>query len=208
MILERISVGPLETNCYVLAERPSSKAIIIDPGSNEGKIRAVLDKHKLTPAFIINTHGHFDHIGCDDKFGVPVYIHRLDMPLLRNPQKNLSIFLDSAYAVNAQIKELEDKDHIDLGKISLEVIHTPGHTPGGICLWMRSPDDKILFSGDTLFRQSIGRSDFPGVDPDQIIKSIESKLFGLSADTVVYPGHGPSTTIKEEKENNPFFQMS
>lgn len=131
MILEAVCVGPFQVNCYILAYEENTEAIIIDPGDQEKKIRQVLDRHKLKPAFIINTHAHFDHIGCDDKFGVPVYIHEDDLALLKDPQLNLSNWLDSSYTSRSLIKTLQDHEKIELGMIQLEVIHTPGHTPGG-----------------------------------------------------------------------------
>lgn len=204
MILEIICVGQFQVNCYVLASGKDSPAIIIDPGDECNKIKRLLNKHKLTPAFIINTHGHIDHIGCDNEFSVPVYIHSQDIPLLGNPTLNLSGLLISPYSVKSKVKALEDRQDIELDGIKLEVIHTPGHTPGGICLLMKKPDNKILFSGDTLFFQGIGRTDFPGADEAIIIKSIKEKLFKLDEDTVVYPGHGPSSTIGKEKKSNPF----
>jgi hydroxyacylglutathione hydrolase len=204
MILKAISVGPMQVNCYILAAASNTSAIIIDPGYEVRKIKRALDKNKLTPAFIINTHGHIDHIGCDDEFGVPVYIHKADLAALRDPQINLSSFLAAPYSYQAEVKTLEDKDSIELGTIQLEVIHTPGHTAGGICLLMKKPVDNILFSGDTLFYQSVGRSDFPGADGDLLVKSIKERLLSLPDDTVVYPGHGPSSTIGNEKANNPF----
>jgi hydroxyacylglutathione hydrolase len=208
MILETICVGPFQVNCYILAPAASGRAILIDPGDQEGKIRKVLDKHKLKPAFIINTHAHFDHIGCDDKFSVPVYIHQKDLALLKNPQLNLSNWLDSPYVASSQIKTLEDQEDILLDQIELKVIHTPGHTPGGICLLLTKPVNKILFSGDTLFCQGVGRTDFPGADEDALIRSIKERLFVLSDDTVVYPGHGPVTTIGQEKSGNPFLMSA
>lgn len=204
MILETICVGPMQVNCYILASRSNSKGIIIDPGYEERKILRVLDKHRLKPAFIINTHGHIDHIGCDDKFDVPVYIHQKDLTALKNPQINLSVFFASSLCLDSKIKTLEDKEYIELDQIKLEVIHTPGHTPGGICLLMIKPTNKILFTGDTLFCQGIGRTDFPGADSELLVKSIKERLFKLSDDTVIYPGHGPSSTIGNEKKNNPF----
>jgi glyoxylase-like metal-dependent hydrolase (beta-lactamase superfamily II) len=204
MILESLCVGPFQVNCYILAVQANSAAIIIDPGSDEKRIKQVLNKHQLKPAFIINTHGHIDHIGCDDKFAVPVYIHRQDLPLLKNSRLNLSELLTAPYAVNSSIKPLEDKDNLELEQIQLEVIYTPGHTPGGICLLMKKPANKILFSGDTLFFQGIGRTDFPGADEKLLIKSIKERLMQLPDDTIVYPGHGPSSTIGEEKRNNTF----
>jgi len=204
MILETTVVGPFEVNCYIIASENKSPAIIIDPGEGEDKIKQVLSKYKLKPAFIINTHGHIDHIGCDDKFGVPVYIHHQDLRLLRDPRLNLSSLLTSSFSVKSEIRTLEDKENVELGQIQLEVMHVPGHTPGGIALLMKKPQNNILFTGDTLFYQGIGRTDFPGADGQLLIKSIKEKMFNLSDDTVIYPGHGPSSTIGEEKRKNPF----
>lgn len=204
MILETVCVGPMEVNCYILASKEDSSAIIIDPGSQERKISQALDKYRLTPAFIINTHGHYDHIGSDDKFGVPIYIHQADQALLRDAQRNLSGLFALPYAVKSKITPLKDNDIIELDDIRLRVIHMPGHTPGGIAMLMEKPQDKIVFTGDSLFCQGIGRSDFPGGDGSLLIKSVKDKLLILPDDTVIYPGHGPTSTIGEEKINNPF----
>lgn len=204
MILETICVGPFQVNCYILASGENSSAIIIDPGEDYAKIKQALSKHRLKPAFIVNTHGHIDHIGCDDKFDVPVYIHQKDLSLLKDSSLNLSNLLTSPYSVKSEVRVVQDKENIELGQIELEVMHTPGHTPGGICLLMKRPTNKILFSGDTLFCQGIGRTDFPGADEALLIKSIKEKLLKLDDDTTVYPGHGPSSTIGEEKRSNPF----
>lgn len=204
MILETLCVGPFQVNCYILALASNSKAIIIDPGDECNRIKRLLNKHRLRPAFIVNTHGHADHIGCNDAFDVPVYIHSQDLALLKDPKLNLSNFLMSPYKVKSEVKTLEDKENIEHNGIQLEVIHTPGHTPGGICLWMKKPSKKILFTGDTLFCQGIGRTDFPGADGDLIIESIKNKLFKLEDDIVIYPGHGASSVLGEEKKNNPF----
>lgn len=205
MILETICVGPMLVNCYILAGDCNCPAIIIDPGYECNKIKQILDKHKLKPAFIINTHAHADHIGCDDKFDVPVYIHHKDLALLKDPELNLSSLFMSALSIKSKVKTLEDKEDIILDQIKLEVIHTPGHTPGGICLLMHKPTNKILFTGDTLFCQGIGRTDFPGADGNLLMQSVRNRLFKLPDDTVIYPGHGPSSTIGEEKKSNPFF---
>lgn len=204
MILETLSLGQMQVNCYILASRENSKAIIIDPGSEERKIKKVLDKHKLTPIFIINTHGHYDHIGSDDKFQVPIYIHKQDFPYLKNPELNLSGLFFIPYEVKSEIKALEEGEILELEDIQLRVIHIPGHTPGGIALEMRKPLNKILFTGDSLFFQGIGRSDLQGGNGDLLIKSIKEKLLNLPSDTVIYPGHGPTSTIGEEARNNPF----
>lgn len=204
MILETIRVGAMQVNCYILASGKTPEAIIIDPGEEEDRISEALNKHGLKPVFIINTHGHIDHIGSDDKFGVPVYVHREDLALLKDPRLNLSSFLGAGLSIKSILRPLEDKDKIELEKIELEVIHTPGHTPGGISLLMKKPKDKILFTGDTLFYHGIGRTDFANASEALLVKSIKEKLFNLADDTVVYPGHGPSSTIGEEKRNNPF----
>jgi len=206
MILETLCVGQMQVNCYILASSHNSRAIIIDPGDEKQKIERVLKKYFLKPEFIINTHGHIDHIGCDDKFGVPVYIHRQDLALLENPELNLSVFFAPPFSLKSNVKILEDKDNIELDQIQLEVIHVPGHTPGGISLLMKKPKDKILFTGDALFYHGIGRTDFSGASETLLIKSIKMRLFKLSDDTIVYPGHGPSSTIGEEKNNNPFLK--
>jgi glyoxylase-like metal-dependent hydrolase (beta-lactamase superfamily II) len=197
-------VGPYQVNCYILAHKKEGQAIIIDPGADHHKIQNLLNKHKLKPAFIINTHGHADHIGCDDKFNAPVYIHTEDAPMLNSPELNLSNFLTGSYQVASEIRKLKDGQMVLLGEIELEVMHIPGHTPGGIALLMKKPENKIVFTGDSLFRLSIGRTDFPGGDAGVLIKSIKEKLLKLPDDTVIYPGHGPSSTIGEEKKDNSF----
>lgn len=204
MILDTICVGTFQANCYILAMGPGRQAIIIDPGGQKNKIIEALDKHNLKPEFVINTHGHIDHIGCDDEFRVPIYIHCADAPMLKNPELNLSNFINLPCSVESSIKALEDKDKITLDEIELEVIHTPGHTLGGICLLLKKPLKNILFSGDTLFFESIGRADFTGSNAQALIKSIKERLFVLPDDTVIYPGHGQSSTIGHEKRHNPF----
>ena len=206
MILETIHVGPYEVNCYILAQNNSDEAIIIDPGDEPDKIKRVLARYKLKPGLIINTHGHIDHIGADDAFGVCVYIHKDDMNCLSNPHLNLSAFFSMPLRIKLKSAQhaLEDNEEIELGKIKLQVLHTPGHSPGGICLLLREPKRDIVFSGDTLFYQGIGRTDFPFASLEQLKKSIKEKLFVLDNRTQVYPGHGPATTIGEEKNSNPF----
>ena len=205
MIFETIVVGSMEVNCYILASGKNRKAFIIDPGDDEIKIRKVLDRYDLHPAAVINTHGHFDHIGCDDAFGVPVCIHSQDAGMLVDSKRNYSAFLASPFRVKSEIKELEDKQKITLEDLELEVRHIPGHTHGGIALVLKKPQEKIVFSGDSLFWGSIGRTDLGG-DEKLLVRSIKDKLLSLSDDTVVYPGHGPATSIGEEIANNPFLK--
>jgi hydroxyacylglutathione hydrolase len=203
MILEIVNVGPMQVNCYILACAQAKSAIIIDPGDQVEKINAVLAKHKLSAAMVINTHGHYDHIGCDDEFGVAVYVHKQDLAMLEDASKNLSASFSFNYQVRSEIKTLEDKEIIRLDCLELEVIHLPGHTPGGIGLLLKKPQKDIVFTGDTLFYRSIGRFDLPGSSQEELEKSLD-RLFVLPNQTRVYPGHGPATTIGEEKINNPF----
>jgi glyoxylase-like metal-dependent hydrolase (beta-lactamase superfamily II) len=204
MILETVNVGPMQVNCYILACADGGQAIIIDPGDQALKIRAVLDKHKLKPAMVINTHGHYDHIGKDDEFNVLVYVHKNDLAMLLDPGKNLSASFSLAYKVSSEIKTLEDKEIIKLDCLELEVLHLPGHTPGGIGLLMKKPQTDIIFTGDTLFYQGVGRWDLPGGSQQQLEDAIREKLFVLPSQTKVYPGHGAATTIAREKSSSLF----
>ncbi len=206
MIIEALSLGAMETNCYVLAAQEGAGAIIIDPGAEERKIRAVLARHDLHPALVVNTHGHYDHIGCDDKFNVPVAIHKEDASFLKDPMLNLSGKFCVPYKTEAKIIILEDKQLIEQEGIALEVLHIPGHTPGGIALLLKSPQNNIVFTGDTLFCQGIGRSDLAGGDEALLVRKIKEKLLSLPDNVTVYPGHGPSTTIGKEKRGNSFLK--
>ena len=203
MILERVVVGSFAVNCYILAADTGSQAVIIDPGDELEKITRVLHRHTLTPGIVVNTHGHFDHIGCDNDLGVPVYIHAADAPMLGDSRKNYSAFFGVSSRVSAQIVMLSDRERIVHAGIELEVLHIPGHSPGGISLVLKKPESGIVFSGDSLFCQGIGRTDLGG-DEELLVRSIREKLLTLPDETVVYPGHGPATTIGDEKKENPF----
>ncbi|TRZ49382.1 MAG: MBL fold metallo-hydrolase [Dehalococcoidia bacterium] len=200
-ILKTVIVGQIDTNCYILGCEKSPQAIIIDPGGDYQKINRCLDENGLQAKLIINTHGHIDHIGANDKFGVPVCIHRLDADCLLEPARNFSeILLGFSSTFHPAARLLEEGDKINVGEISLEVIHTPGHSPGGICL----KTDNLIFTGDTLFCAGVGRTDLPGASGEVLIKSIKEKILGLDNDVVVYPGHGASSTIGKERRENPF----
>jgi glyoxylase-like metal-dependent hydrolase (beta-lactamase superfamily II) len=175
MILENVVVGPMQVNCYILASEKGSECLIIDPGSEERKIRKVLEKHALRPAFVINTHGHFDHIGSDDKFGVPVYVHKDDVAMLEKPELNLSRLFSMSYQVASDILPLEDDSVIGIDGLALQVIHVPGHTPGGIALYVKEPKSRVLFTGDSLFCQGVGRTDFAGASEKQLLGAIKDK---------------------------------
>ncbi len=204
MLIEKIIVGSMEVNCYLVGKEPSKEIAIIDPGDDFSRIKKAIDRLKLIPKFIINTHGHMDHIGADDKFNLPIYIHRLDKDCLFNPEKNLSAMFGLSYSVKSQAKPLEDGDIINLGDLNLEVMHTPGHTIGSICLKVNN----IVFTGDTLFLGGVGRTDFPGSSEENLFSSIKKRLLVLDDETIIYPGHGPESTIGKEKERNPFLMST
>jgi len=199
-ILERIVVGPMETNCYIFGSSKTKEVLIIDPGDEYSKIKRILDMNNFKTKFIINTHGHIDHIGADDKFNLPVYIHSLDKDCFNNPTKNLSSFFNFRKTMNFKVESLNDEDEINIDMLTLKVIHTPGHTQGSICLSI----EDIIFTGDTLFCEGVGRTDLPNASHKQIIQSIKNKLLKFSDDIEIYPGHGPSSTIGNERRNNPF----
>lgn len=197
-ILHRLIVGEIQTNCYIFGCSRTREVTIIDPGAEQDKIISLLDKEKLIARFIINTHGHIDHIGANAFFKLPVYIHKADANFLTNPLLNLSLVHANFGVLPKASRLLEDKDEIEISDIMLKVIHTPGHTPGGISLHYKD----IVFTGDTLFNGSVGRTDLPGGDKARLIDSINSKLMKLDDDTVVWPGHGDSTTIGIERKSN------
>ncbi len=192
------------TNTWLLWDDASGQALLVDPAAPSTALLEQIRRLGLKVKQIINTHGHGDHIGGNPFFKkhlpAPVAIHSRDAAMLTDNRKNLSEYMGSPLPPNAADLLLEDGYEFELGDHSVKVIHTPGHTPGCVCLLA----EKYLLSGDTLFEQSIGRTDFPGGSHSQIIDSIKSKLFVLSDDTLVFPGHGPKTSIGLEKKNNPF----
>ncbi len=215
MKINTLTVGPLDVGCYILANE-KNEAIIIDPGGDSDKIIKFIEENRLRPRYLINTHGHGDHIGANKELKarfpeIKICIHEEDKECLTNPFKNLSAlggFQSKDYILKSPPADttLKEGDEITMGRIKLEVLHTPGHTPGGICLLSRSENNQpdVLFSGDSLFQGSIGRTDFPGGNHQALIKSLKEKVLTLKEDTVVYPGHGPVTTIGYEKRNNPY----
>lgn len=204
MNIECISNGLIQSNVYIVSE--NGEGVLIDCGCPPAKVLEVAKSKNITLKHVILTHGHFDHIYYIDKLrdllDVKVHIHEKDSECLSDPDMNgLAHFpLQGSYTFKAADNLLKDGDVIEWSGLSFKIIHTPGHTKGGICILV----DNALFTGDTLFNESIGRTDFPGGSLDQIIKSIKEKLYSLPDDTAVYPGHGPKTTIGYEKRYNPF----
>lgn len=190
-ILRTIPVGPIEANCYILGCARTREALVIDPGAEDAVIKKRLKEDGLTAKSVVNTHGHGDHIGANAKMELPVYIHKADAQMLVNPVKNASLMTGMPVTSPPAAKLLEDGDKINAGDLLLEVIHTPGHTPGSICLKV----DDILFTGDTLFAEGVGRTDLPGGSETELMRSIKEKLLVLPDTTKIYPGHGPATTI-------------
>ncbi|MGE4357948.1 MAG: MBL fold metallo-hydrolase [Candidatus Omnitrophota bacterium] len=197
MKIEKIVVGELETNCYIVYDEITRQALVIDPGGEAGKIRIIMDKKNLNCLFIINTHGHIDHIGANNEFNIPIMIHQLDEEFLYNPELNLSAYLGFPFVSRKAEKVFKDGDVIKIADLEFKIIHTPGHTPGSICLKF----DNYLFTGDTIFFQGVGRTDFPHSSEEKLFKSIEEKIFTLDSEVKILPGHGPASTVGAEKRS-------
>ncbi|MDD3726130.1 MAG: MBL fold metallo-hydrolase [Candidatus Ratteibacteria bacterium] len=195
MIIEKIVVGEFNTNCYIVGCEKTGKGFIIDPGDEYKRIKEVIKKVGIEVSFIVNTHGHMDHIKDDGQFGLPVYIHSEDVEYLTSPARNLSQLFGFSLNVDVKSFTVEEADILQAGELSFKVIHTPGHSPGSICLKCGS----VLFTGDTLFCGGYGRTDIPGASEKQLFHSIRTKLLILPDETIIYPGHGPSSTIGQER---------
>ncbi|MDM8551166.1 MBL fold metallo-hydrolase [Desulfobacterales bacterium HSG2] len=205
MIIKTLAVGPIVANCYILGCEDTKEAAVVDPGDDAPRILMALAESALKVKYILNTHGHFDHVGANKKMkdatAAPILIHPLDAPMLSHLSASASAWGLSADDSPPPDRMVEEGDTISFGKnITLKVIHTPGHTPGGISFH----GDNKVFVGDTLFDGSIGRTDFPGGNFETLISSIKNKLFMLGDDVQVFTGHGPVTTIGKEKRSNPF----
>jgi glyoxylase-like metal-dependent hydrolase (beta-lactamase superfamily II) len=208
MIHEILPVGMLQCNCSVFGDEVSREALVVDPGDDVAEILEIVERHGLKVKGIVITHAHIDHIGGAQKLkratGAPVYMNRADADLNRMVAAQAS-WLGMPVPEHAEIDaDAREGDVLQLGAAGFEVLHTPGHTPGSISLWI--PSEGKLVSGDTLFRDGIGRTDLPGGDGRRILRSIHDKLLPLPEDTVVIPGHGESTTMGREKRFNYFLQ--
>jgi glyoxylase-like metal-dependent hydrolase (beta-lactamase superfamily II) len=204
MEIYRIEVMPIGTNCYLAYDKDTKEGIVIDPGGSPELIGKAIDQLGIQVKAIIDTHGHWDHIGANravkEKTGAPVYIHGADQDYLADPKFNMSSMMGTQTTTDPAEGLLNEGDLIRFGSCSLKVIHTPGHTPGGISLYGHD----VVFCGDTLFYRSIGRTDLPGGNYQQLNDSIRDKLFSLPDDTLVCPGHGIMSRIGDEKNGNPF----
>ena len=204
MIIETLEVGFIATNCYVVGDESTRQAAVIDPGGDVQDILSLAKELHLEILYVINTHAHFDHMAGNAELmaatGARLILHRGDADLLSHGG-GAAVFGILDVASPPADTFVGDGDTIQLGELALSVLHTPGHTPGGISLY--SAAQGVLFSGDLLFYSGIGRTDLPGGDYDTILLSL-SRVLTLPSDTLVYPGHGPTTTIGYEKRNNPF----
>jgi hydroxyacylglutathione hydrolase len=206
MIHETLPVGMLGCNCSVIGDEISREAIVIDPGDDVPGIIAILERHQLAVKTIVITHAHIDHIGGAEKLrahtGAPVYMHEADK-ILSERLDMQAAWLGVETPKDPGIdKPAREGDIIRAGSVEAHVLHTPGHTPGSISLYL--PLERMVIAGDTLFEGSIGRTDLPGGDTAQISRSIRGKLYTLPDDTIVFPGHGGTTSIGTEKKHNPF----
>ena len=209
MILRTLVVTSLATNCYVIGCLQTREGAVIDPGGNAPGILETVQEAGLSIKYVINTHGHIDHIGANKDVlqatGASLVVHKQEASLLTSPAKNLGMMVGRFSTSPDADLLVEEGDILSIGNIRLEVLHTPGHTPGSISLY--DAEDGLVFSGDALFRGSIGRTDFPGGDYALLIESIRDKLLILPEDTTIYPGHGPETTVGYEKRSNPWLQQ-
>ena len=203
---EIILSGEFEVNCYIIYDDTSKKAIIIDPGQDGKKVIDKIENLKLKPELLINTHGHFDHTYSDDiirqKYNIPLAIHKDDTEMLSDANKNFSTIIGNPMIIDKADIIFDKEETKETSFCKYSIIHTPGHSEGSICILINN----ILFAGDTVFKDSIGRTDLYGGNYDELILSLQ-KLKKLPQDLIIYPGHGPFTTLKDELKNNMYFNQ-
>jgi len=202
-MLKTFTVGPMEANCYILYSPDKREGLIIDPGAEGERLIKFIQEKKISIRYIINTHGHPDHIGANRKVkehtSAPILIHQRDAPMLTKSDSILTLIFPLEYSSPPADTLIKDGDLIECAGMKLKVLHTPGHTPGGISLLT----DDFIFTGDTLFSGSVGRFDLPGGSQEVLLNSIR-KILSLGENLTIYPGHGPSTSVGEELHSNPF----
>lgn len=210
LLRETFPAGPFACNCTILACEATKSAVVVDPGGEVERIREIVEHHGLEVAAIIHTHAHLDHIYCTadvkQNHGGDVCLHKDDLNLYRGFKTQAAMFGWKVGDTTPVERFIEHGDVIELGNHKVEVIHTPGHTPGSVCFEVNDGDDTFLFAGDTLFRRSIGRTDLPGGNTRQLLQSIKERLYTRRPDALVIPGHGDNTTLEEEARMNPFVQ--
>lgn len=204
--IKSMTLGMVATNCYLIINKETKEALLIDPADNALRISNVIEENAYTLKAILLTHGHFDHIMAlnelKKRYNVPVYAHEEEEDVLKQSSLNMSGMIGQIYTTQADIY-VKDGEHLKLAGLDIIVLHTPGHTKGGVCYYL--PEEKVLMSGDTLFHCSIGRTDFPTGSMSQLVRSVKEQLFVLPDDVQVYPGHDSVTSIGYEKQYNPFF---
>lgn len=209
--IDQYVVGMVQTNCYVVVNTQTKECIVIDPGASGKKLAEKIREDGYVPVAVLLTHGHFDHVGAAEtvakEFGIQIYAHEAEESTLKQPDKNEGWMIGVNESYYADVY-LQDDQELTLAGFVIKVLHTPGHTEGGCCYYFK--EEAILFSGDTLFAQSVGRTDFPGGSMSQIVRSIREKILVLveegneEADVTVYPGHNDPTTIETERKYNPY----
>jgi hydroxyacylglutathione hydrolase len=207
MIQKGLTVGLLEVNCYILGDEETKEAVVIDPGGDDDEILEALQNSGLKLKLIIDTHGHFDHVDANQPLkaatGASIAIHEADAQMLVQPSAEALFFTGNRLRTSQADILLKEGDVLSFGKYRLKVLHTPGHTPGGISLVLE--DHTYVYVGDLLFAGSIGRTDFPGGSFEALVEAVRTKIFTLGDNYTVFPGHGPVTTVGQERQYNPFF---
>lgn len=204
LIVRELSVGPLQVNCFLVACSKTRVAMVIDPGGEGDRILYLAKSEGFKISKVVNTHAHFDHIGANRQLveatGAELMLHSADLPLLQNARKHAEIYGLTVASSPEPDRLLDQGDSFEVGEHPFKVLHVPGHSPGGICLL----GDGHVFVGDVLFAGSIGRTDLPGGDFDTLVEGVRQHLLSLPDETIVHPGHGPDTTIGQERRMNPF----
>lgn len=212
MLIEKMALGPFQCNCSILACETTKEAIVVDPGAEAERILQGLREQGWKPKYLVHTHAHLDHVGATEGLHrathAEVCLHREDAFLYDNVAMQAALFRLPSFTVPAVTQWIEDRDVLSFGNYKMEVLHTPGHTPGSLSFYVPTEAGPQVFTGDTLFMGSIGRTDLWGGDMPTLLRSIKDRLMGMGDDAVVHPGHGPETTIGAEKRHNPFLRRS